>query len=221
MARKIYITPSSIETLSIQSGRKKLAGSRQAPTRVKHITTEAIGLAAYRKISTFRSGDDSMAEPISSCRLEVDDEMDIRISAEELLPELESYVQVLKEVKAGRHTINFHSKTRIQELSVMCRKINEAIRSMHILPRSPAGIQHGDQHMELEVNKQKQTMEDDMDLGESAQELTMEEVMAAEEEDFASYRSDWESRWGSKGGCGFFKGTSELTCMHYHSILFS
>ncbi|EMS50695.1 hypothetical protein TRIUR3_03102 [Triticum urartu] len=46
--------------------------------------------------------------------------------------------------------------------------------------------------------------------------------MAAEEEDFASYRSDWESRWGSKGGCGFFKGTilvrflthSSLWCFH-------
>ncbi|VAH22993.1 unnamed protein product [Triticum turgidum subsp. durum] len=46
--------------------------------------------------------------------------------------------------------------------------------------------------------------------------------MAAEEEDFACYRSDWESRWGSKGGCGFFKATnlvrflthSSLWCLH-------
>ncbi|KAI5007998.1 hypothetical protein ZWY2020_009046 [Hordeum vulgare] len=188
--------------------------------------------------------------------------------------------EVLKELEAGRHTANFYSKTRFDELSVICCRITEAIHNKHILlkwgdtetgsqkptwaqneveekemtktgmedktksltekqvidsltretgmegksgkqqqtsqllPCSP-GIQRNDEHIELEVNKQKQMTEDDIDIGESARELTMEEEMAAEEEDFARYRSHWESRWGSKGGCGFFKGTTQLSSMHF------
>jgi hypothetical protein len=50
---------------------------------------------------------------------------------------------------------------------------------------------------------------DVVDSGRSAQQLSMEmeEEMAAEEEDFASYISDWESSWGASG-CGHFPDMS-------------
>jgi hypothetical protein len=45
--------------------------------------------------------------------------------------------------------------------------------------------------------------------GRSAQQLSMEmeEEMAAEEEDYASYIGDWESSWGASG-CGHFPDMS-------------
>jgi hypothetical protein len=57
--------------------------------------------------------------------------------------------------------------------------------------------------------------------GRSAQQLPvwMEEEMAAEEEDFASYISDWESSWGASG-CGHFPDMSELA-RHHHPAIFA
>ncbi|KAM0833334.1 hypothetical protein ACQ4PT_064324 [Festuca glaucescens] len=56
-----------------------------------------------------------------------------------------------------------------------------------------------------ELASRTEEAEDVVDSGRSAQQLAMEmeEEMAAEEEDFASYRSDWESRWGADGW-GYF-----------------
>jgi hypothetical protein len=54
--------------------------------------------------------------------------------------------------------------------------------------------------------------EDVVDSGRSAMEMAME--MSAEEEEFASYRSDWESRWGADGW-GYFCDMSEQTSLNH------
>lgn len=55
---------------------------------------------------------------------------------------------------------------------------------------------------------------DEMDAGKSAEELAAEkQEMAKEEEDFARYRSNWESTWGSQG-YGYFEDTSEYLSTH-------
>ncbi|XP_047078105.1 uncharacterized protein LOC124688474 isoform X2 [Lolium rigidum] len=56
---------------------------------------------------------------------------------------------------------------------------------------------------------------EEIDRGKSDEQLTMEkEEMAAEEEDFMFYRSDWESSWGSDG-CGFFEDMTQVSSMHF------
>ncbi|KAM3370930.1 hypothetical protein ACQJBY_018335 [Aegilops geniculata] len=70
--------------------------------------------------------------------------------------------------------------------------------------------------VEMDIRKQMAEVEmDDMDIGKSVQELTMEkEEIAAEEEDFACYKRAWESRRGPEG-CGFFEDTTQLSSMHF------
>ncbi|KAI4964560.1 hypothetical protein ZWY2020_005501 [Hordeum vulgare] len=70
--------------------------------------------------------------------------------------------------------------------------------------------------LEMDMRKQMTEVElDDMDVGKSVKELTMEkEEMAAEEEDFARYKRAWQSSWITKG-CGFFEDTTQLSSMHF------
>ena len=78
--------------------------------------------------------------------------------------------------------------------------------------------------MEVELYKQKLMnglVMDDIDAGKSAQQLAMEEEeMATEEDNFTLKMCVCESIYGSMG-CGRFEDTSELTCMHSYSVLFS
>ncbi|KAK1694425.1 hypothetical protein QYE76_011122 [Lolium multiflorum] len=66
--------------------------------------------------------------------------------------------------------------------------------------------------VDSELASRMEEAEDVVDSGRSAMEMAME--MSAEEEEFASYRSDWESRWGADGW-GYFCDMTTVSSMQY------